>query len=191
MDNQTIKLHIFDCDGTLLDSMRMWENISSDYIESLGITPPPNLAEILDPMTYPEATQYLSDHFDIGTYQETFDGIMERVLWHYKNDLELFPGIEEELEEVAKEGKPMIILTNSPRNMIEAGLQRTGILHYFQRLFITSEMGLSKDHPEIFRVVCQEMQVDPSEALVYEDSSFAIDAAKAAGCIVKEYDRYR
>jgi len=84
-------LHIFDCDGTLLDSMRMWDNISSDYLRSLGIQPPEDLAEILDPLTFPESVQYLVDHFDLDGYENTSRGLMDRVLWHYENDLSCFP----------------------------------------------------------------------------------------------------
>ncbi len=186
-----IQLHIFDCDGTLLDSMRMWDDISSDYLRSQGIQPPENLAEILDPLTFPESIQYLVEHFDIGSYEETSEGLMNRVLWHYENDLELFPEIPNLLEDVDAEGKPMVILTNSPRNFIVAGLKRTGIAHYFDKLFISNEMGLSKDRPEIFAKVCESMNVKPEEALVYEDSSFAIQAAKEVGCQIREFDRYR
>ena len=184
-------LHIFDCDGTLLDSMRMWDNISSDYLRSLGIQPPADLAEILDTLTFPESVRYLVDHFDLDGYENTSRGLMDRVLWHYENDLELFPGIQEELGTVSLTGEPMIILTNSPREFVEAGLRRTGIRHFFSRLFVSQELGISKDNPEIFRVVCREMSVPPEDALVYEDSAFAIQAAREAGCRVKEYDRYR
>ena len=97
-------LHIFDCDGTLLDSMRMWDNISSDYLRSLGIQPPADLAEILDPLTFPESVRYLVNHFDLDDYENTSRGLMDRVLWHYENDLELFPGIQEELETVSRTG---------------------------------------------------------------------------------------
>lgn len=186
-----IQLHIFDCDGTLLDSMRMWEDVSSDYLRSLGIQPPEDLADILDPLTFPDATRYLVEHFPIGDYQTTSQGLMNRVLWHYENDLLLFPEIPELLERVAQEGNPMVILTNSPREFVEAGLQRTGIRHYFEKMFISSEMGLPKDNPEIFRQVCQAMEVAPKHALVHEDSDFAIRAAEEAGCPVKVYDRYR
>ena len=108
-------LHIFDCDGTLLDSIRLFDNISSDFLRSLGIQPPADLAEILDPLTFPESVRYLVDHFDLDGYENTSRGLMDRVLWHYENDLELFPGIQEELETVSRTGEPMIILTNSPR----------------------------------------------------------------------------
>lgn len=186
-----ICLHIFDCDGTLLDSMRMWDNISSDYLASKGIQSPSNLAEILDPLTFPETIQYLVEHFDLPGYEETSTGLMDRVLWHYENDLELFPEIPAMLEKLSRTGTPMVILSNSPREFVEIGLQRTGIRHYFQRMFISQEMDLSKDGPEIFRQVCAEMDVSPENAMVHEDSSFAIQAAKDAGCTVTVYDRYR
>lgn len=185
------QLHIFDCDGTLLDSMRMWDNISSDYLSSKGIQPPSNLAEILDPLTFPETIQYLVEHFDLPGYEATSKGLMDRVLWHYENDLLLFPEIPALLEKISQTGVPMVILSNSPREFVEVGLERTGIRHYFQRMFISQEMNLSKDGPEIFRQVCADMGVSPENAMVHEDSSFAIQAARDAGCTVTVYDRYR
>lgn len=187
-----IKLHIFDCDGTLLDSMRMWDDFSSDYLRSLGIEPPEDLAKTLDPLTFPDAVKYLHDHFGLeGTLEDTRKGMMDRALWHYQNDLELFPDAKEELLHVRTLGQPVVLLTNSPRNLIDACLTRTGIIDQFDRIFISDELGMSKDDPAIFRWVCDEMGVEPAEALVYEDSDFAIEAAREAGCWVKEYDRYR
>lgn len=47
----TIKGIIWDADGTLLDSMEIWEHAPDHYLETLGIEPEPNLGEILFEMS--------------------------------------------------------------------------------------------------------------------------------------------
>ena len=46
---------IFDVDGTLLDSMSIWEDAGARYLKSLGAEPEENLGKILYPMTIEEA----------------------------------------------------------------------------------------------------------------------------------------
>lgn len=49
---------IFDMDGTLLDSMGMWENLGSIYLLKKGITPPVDLKEVIENKTLEEAAEY-------------------------------------------------------------------------------------------------------------------------------------
>jgi HAD superfamily hydrolase (TIGR01509 family) len=187
-----IKLHIFDVDGTILDSMRMWDNIIIDYLENAGYSPSRDLVDILDPLTFAQTVEYVAKEFDIpGGTEAVREGIYSRLLDHYTNDLVMFDGMKEELDEVASQGIPMVVLSNSLTDWLRPALERNGILHLFQRIYTTEMLGMKKDSPEIFRKVCELMGVDPSEAMVYEDSPFAVEAAKQAGCIVKEYDKYR
>ena len=88
-EKTAIKLHIFDMDGTLLDSMRMWDNISSDYLRTKGIEPPENLASILDPMTFPEVCSYLAVNWNLGS-PETVSREIARFLDHQYEEV-LFP----------------------------------------------------------------------------------------------------
>mgnify|MGYP002565615349 CR=1 FL=1 len=51
---------IFDMDGTLLDSMGMWENLGSIYLIKKGINPPPDLREVMENMTMEEVFYHTS-----------------------------------------------------------------------------------------------------------------------------------
>lgn len=187
-----IKLHVFDIDGTVLDSMRMWDSLSSLYLESIGIEPPADLAEVLDPFTYPEALAYLASTFHIPGGVEAVTEGMDQVLHdQYDNKLQLFDGIKEELDQLYESGARMVVFSNTPHEFLDNALERTGIMGMFSKIFTVEDIGIRKDCADSFRMVCTLLGVDPAETLVYEDSEYAIAAAREAGCEVKVYDRYR
>ena len=55
-----IKGAIFDIDGTLLDSMPIWENAGARYLATLGIKAKPDLKERLDALSLPEGAIYMT-----------------------------------------------------------------------------------------------------------------------------------
>lgn len=186
-----IRLHIYDMDGTILDSMRMWDGLCVDYMRARGVEPEEGFMELCDPMTFSECTGYMAEHYSLGSREEIYNDIMACVRSKYFEELQLFDDIPAELAAVSESGVPMVILSNTPRPLVLAAMERTGVLGYFCGVYTTEEMGITKDRPEIFVEVCREKGVEPGEALVHEDSAYAVAAALKAGCEVKTYDKYR
>ena len=50
--------YIFDLDGTLIDSMKAWDNVGYDFLLANGIEPPEDLDERLKTMSFEEAAEY-------------------------------------------------------------------------------------------------------------------------------------
>lgn len=186
------KMHVFDLDGTLLDSMRMWDKMSYNYVMSLGKVPPEDLAAILDPMTFNEAVAYIADEFGIeGGIDGVIAGMHVLLLEEYEEKLQLFPDAMDILENAKADGLPMVIFSNSPHALINPAIKRTGIDQYFNAVISTEDIGINKATKEAFLVACDMLHVAPEDCLVHEDSGYAIEAALDAGCMVKKYDRYR
>lgn len=186
------KLHIFDIDGTVLDSMVMWENLPCLYLRNLGIEPPDGIAEIIDPMTVPECEAYIADRFNIeGGQPAIAEGIHAVLQDYYVNKLEPFDDILPELDELKSKGEKMIVFSNTPHYLLDMALDRCNLMKYFERVFCVEDIGIRKDNPDAFKSVCHEMGVEPVHAIMYDDSDYALNAARAAGLTVKEYDRYR
>ena len=57
---------IFDLDGTLLDSMSIWDTIGEDYLRSLGIEPRENLRETFATFTLEQAARYYQEHYGVA-----------------------------------------------------------------------------------------------------------------------------
>ena len=78
-------------------------------------------------------------------------------------------------------GVKLAAATSSPREHVTRALERLGLLGYFTRLFTTAEVGVSKHEPTIYLLAAEALHAAPTETLVFEDSLYALKAAKAAG----------
>ena len=61
---------IFDVDGTILDSMEVWNTLASQYVQSLGKVPEKNLDEIVSDMSLEQSATYLKNHYKINKQEE-------------------------------------------------------------------------------------------------------------------------
>lgn len=187
-----IKLHLFDIDGTVLDSMRMWDELAPSYLKSLGIDPPADISETIDPMPVDEVYSYLADTFDIPGGEPAVRKAAEEYLhYQYENLVLPFNDAVHELEELHAEGTRIAGFSNTPHEFFEPALKRHGLDRFFEKIYTVEDTKIRKSSPESFLIVCDYFGLEPSEIMVHDDSSFALDAAKAAGCFCKSYDRYR
>ncbi len=180
-----IRLHIFDVDGTLLDSMPLWENLGRNYLKAHGGTIPGDLDERLETLTIDESARWFHEELGIReTPAQIQRGFLDMIRKGYEEEVPAMPGAEARLKMAAASGAPLVVLSTSDEGLIKAAFKRLGFLKYFSQIYTSGRLGLGKDGPGIFRAVCDLEDVEPAEAMVYEDSDFAIRAAREAGCQV-------
>lgn len=187
----TIKGIIWDADGTLLDSMEIWDHALDHYLETLGIEPEPNLGEILFEMSLEQGAKYLIDryHLPVGV-ADVLEGIHCQIETFYRREVTLKPGAKELLAEFKQKGYPMILATSGDKDCIRQACERLEIRQYFTELLFCSEVGAGKDRPDIYLEAARKMNCRPDEALVVEDALHAIETAKKAGfSTVAVYDK--
>ena len=81
---------IFDLDGTLLDSMSIWDTIGEDYLRSLGIEPRENLQETFATFTLEQAARYYQEHYGVAlSVPEILRGIEDMVASAYQQTVPL------------------------------------------------------------------------------------------------------
>mgnify|MGYP000122285351 FL=1 len=177
-----IKAAIFDADGTLLDSMGQWNLVPYKYVKSLGVAADENIAEKLFAMTISEAAEFIIDEYEISvTVEEAVEGMDAIIREFYKNDVKLKDGAGELLEFFKSRGIPMVIGTSTDRDCIEVGLERTGISAYFDRIYTSTEVGKSKEKPDLFIQAMEFMESAPDETIVFEDGLYSLRTAAALG----------
>jgi beta-phosphoglucomutase family hydrolase len=175
-----IKGLIFDCDGTLADTMplhwRAWQMITQrhslhfpiDRFYSLGGVPSRDILKMLS-----EEQGRSLDHIAVAhEKEEAYLPLMSEV------------GPIHEVVEVAKanHGKiPMAVASGGTQPIIEQVLEHLKIRHLFDAV-VTSEMvKKQKPAPDIFLEAARRIGVDPKSCRAYEDTDLGLQAIRAAG----------
>ena len=177
-----IKGAIFDLDGTILDSMFIWDTISEDYLRSLGKEPKENLTEVFRTFTLEQSAEYYRNHYGIElSVKEIVDGINNMVAEIYRTKVALKQGISDFLKRLQRSGVKMCVATVTDRPVVEDVLKRLNVREYFSEIFTCAEVGCNKETPEIYRQALKHLGTPKSETVVFEDVLHAIKTAKDDG----------
>lgn len=181
---------IFDLDGTILDSMFIWDKIGEDYLLRRGIAPEKGLSEKLKAMSLLDSAVYYRERYGILDDVETIAEDINDMLFHfYACKAELKSGVFQTIEHLRSAGIKMCIATATDRVLVEAALKRIGILHYFGKILTCTEVGFGKSSPEIYNSALEYLDLDIEEVLVFEDAIHAVETAKNSGFkVVGVYD---
>ena len=173
---------IFDVDGTLLDSMFIWDTIGETYLRSIGYQPKENLNETFKNMSLRQAARYYQTEYGVTqSIDEIMDGVNAMLERYYRFEVPLKPGVAELLERLRQSGVKLCIATATDRHLVEAALDRCGVLSCFGEIFTCNEVGHGKDEPDIFEAALRFLGTRREETLVFDDALYAVRTAKEAG----------
>lgn len=180
-----LKGAIFDLDGTLLDSMRVWDTLGADYLRSRGIEPRENLKEKFKELSLYEAACYFKNDYGVNDSPEEIMAAMNGMIETFYAD-EVLPkaGVPEFLKTLQSKNVKMCIATATDEYLVKSALIRNGLLGYFDQIFTCASVGSGKDHPDIYESALSCLKTDKKETIVFEDALFAVKTAKRAGFIV-------
>jgi len=183
---------IFDFDGTLFDSMFIWEHAGEMYLRSIGKKPDADLHSVLKPMSLYQSAVYLKERYALAlSTEQIMHGVNRTVEHFYFHTVQPKPGAAQLLEELAARGVRMCIATATDRYQVEAALSRCGLRHFFSEIFTCTQVGSGKDRPQIFRMAMEHLGTDRISTIVFEDAWHAVRTAKEDGFLVAAvYDPY-
>jgi len=176
-----IKGLIFDCDGTLLDSMGAWDDAERDLFAEAGEMTFEEEAE-LHASDIEDACAILHDRFGVGESSEALFAYFEGILMDfYSNKVKALPGACELVRTAQDAGVPCVVLSSSPRRYLEAGLERAGILDCFAELVTTGEAGVPKTDPAIYRKAMDIMGSTLETTWAFDDAVYAVRVMESLG----------
>ena len=187
-----LKGAIFDFDGTLFDSMFIWDTAGEVYLRSIGIEPREDLQKVLKPMSLLQSATYIREKHAIPlTVEEIMDGINRTVEDFYFHTVQPKEGVIALLEQIKAQGIKMCIATATDRYQVEAALKRCGMEAFFSEIFTCTDVGHGKDEPVIFQKAMEYLGTTKADTIVIEDAYHAARTAKADGFItVAVYDSH-
>ena len=205
------KVIIFDMDGTLIDSVGIWNQVDEELItriRSEGAPLPENVQSQRDEALrrfskaespYMEYCAFLKEKYDAVQSPDEIHTlryeIAQEFLQHvidYKPDADTF------IRWLKERGYILTIATTTKRSNMEIYRTRnTGMTEkakiddYFQLVYTREDAREIKPNPEIYLRVMTELGVSAEECLVFEDSLIGLEAARNAGMeSVAIYDKY-
>lgn len=173
---------IFDADGTLLDSMGMWDTVGERYLASLGYEAKPGLRAILFPMSLADSAVYLKRAYGLTQSQdEIMAGINGTIREFYRKEVKAKVGAREFLQELSHRGVGITLATNTDRALIVEGLLTTGLLPFLDDIFTCGELGVDKRTPHIYERARDRMGTRTADTWVFEDAVHGARTAYEAG----------
>lgn len=173
---------VFDVDGTLLDSMSIWDTVGADYLRSIGFEPKENLNEVFKDMSLDQAARYYQTEYGVTlSVEEITEGVNALLEDFYRHRAALKLGAGELVRELSSRGVKLCVATATDRYLVEAALERCGVLSCFGRIFTCGEVGHGKNEPHIFEAALRFLGTVREETLVFDDALYAVRTAKKAG----------
>ncbi len=177
-----IKGAIFDLDGTLLDSMSIWDTIGEDYLRSLNIEPKENLKETFKTFSLEQSAEYYREHYGVTlSVQEIISGVNSMISDYYFKTVQLKHGVADFLSKLYKSGVKMCVATVTDSFLAEAALKRCGVLGCFSGIITCAQVGCGKENPRIYREALKILGTNKNQTVVLEDALHALQTAKSDG----------
>lgn len=181
---------IFDLDGTLVDSMGLWDTAVDRWLTARGEVPLPGLRQTILRMSLAEAAAYLRDAY---AFRETADALVADMIHFVQRDyatrVALKPGVRAFLERLGAAGVACCVATAGSRTLAEAALRANGVADCFVGMVTCLELGSNKHEPTVYEAALRLLDLPKTEVVVFEDAYHAAKTAKDAGFrVVGVYD---
>jgi beta-phosphoglucomutase-like phosphatase (HAD superfamily) len=176
----TFKAYLFDCDGTIVDSMPLhyiaWKTALSEWNCDFA----EDLFYAWGGMPVAEIIATLNVRQGLAMPVEEVAHRKEALYFEILPQLQAVPEVLEHID-FSHGHIPFAVVSGSTRDSVTASLKALDILDKFDALVCAGDYTRSKPDPEPFLLAAQRLGVAPEDCLVFEDTEMGIEAATAAG----------
>ena len=166
---------IFDCDGTLLDSMDVWREVEDELARRAGAQLTDADKDELTTLNIPEAGAFFHDRFGLGAAADDVVRMMdELMLDYYRNRAHERPGALVFVRALVERGVRVSVASSSPQKYLQAGLERAGFAPYVGLVVSVDDVSSSKREPKVYDHTRRLMGTPLETTWGFEDSAYAL-----------------
>ena len=191
-----IKGAIFDMDGTLVDSLVVWDvfwgEVGKKYFDGLPFKPDPFTEKEMRTHVLTDSMRIFHENCGIGETAEDIIELGREVFARfYREEVCLKPGAYELLEYLSGLGVKMCIASATTPDQVEVVMKRCGIDKFMCGVISCVDTGIGKEEPDVYIRAHRFLGTPKDETWVFEDSVVALDSAVRADFnTVGIYDKY-
>lgn len=176
-----IRAVVFDLDGVLVDSERLWDQARREVaIEHNGHWRADATAAMLG-MSSVEWSEYMRDALDVDLPAgQIVDLVVTNLLEQYRRRLPLIPGAREAVQRIGRHW-PLALASSAGRPVIDTVLAVAGLQHEFQATVASEEVSRGKPAPDVYLEAARRLGQPPAACAAVEDSANGLRSAVAAG----------
>ena len=173
---------VFDCDGTLLDSLGMWGELNQELSRRAGCEFSEDERDAIVTFTIPEMGAFMHERFGLGESAEDVVCMMnDFLLDYYRTQVRERPGALAFVRALHERGVAMSVASSSPQAYLQAGLAHAGFTPYLTAVVSVDDVGASKREPVVYDHARSLMGTPLESTWVFEDAAYALRTVRAAG----------
>lgn len=185
------KLVIFDCDGVLVDSEPIANEVGAEWITTLGWSMDAAEARarflgLSDTAMFALIEQKIGRSITADEIAQNHELITAR----FEAELQAIPGVVAVVEDLAARSIPLAVASSGARAKILTNLAKVGLLNYFgDQISSATEVAEAKPAPDVYLLAARKAGYEPSDCIAIEDSPNGVLAALRAGMQVIGFAR--
>jgi HAD superfamily hydrolase (TIGR01509 family) len=180
-----IKGLIFDCDGTLVDSMPLHMKAWEHALTQAGAVWDYDFIFSKKGMLGEDIVELYSQQFDIKLNPLKIVRAKQEYFQHHRKVfLPILPVVD--IVRRYKEKLPMAVASGSSRENVDSQLEALGIRTLFKAIITSNDGVKPKPSPDIFLEAAKRIDIPPEYCQVFEDGDLGLEAAKKAGMVATD-----
>ena len=175
--------YIFDCDGTLIDSMPVHYRAWDEAMRRQGMpgTLDESLFYSLGGVPTRRVAQLIAEHYGLAVDIDKVFHEKETLFVQLLADVKRIEPVVAFAKRAVALGKPVAVASGGPREVVHHSLKLAGLAPLFPIVVTPEDVAHGKPAPDMFLLAAKKMGVPASKCLVFEDAEPGHQAAAAAG----------
>ncbi|MDD7305464.1 MAG: HAD family phosphatase [Peptoniphilaceae bacterium] len=182
---------LFDCDGTLLDSMHIWTEPLEEILKKYDYKLTKEEKGSIEALDYTSMCHWLAKNIAKDMTVEELKAHFDKIIHDaYENTLMSKDGARDILYKLKESGFEMAVASSTDIRLLEKALRRLELIDFFEFIITPDSSPYNKGQEEFWELACHKLDEKRENVMLFDDALYAIKAAKLAGlktCGLKDF----